>query len=125
MKLALSALLAISAFGQGRLAAPAAPACSRDHLTSFTGVVSGYRRTPTELRLTVKTDEATTEKIVLKYQRDEDVARWFLFGRERFEEKHWREIERAPGRLKAGARATVWVCDDGSQPVVDWEPPRR
>ncbi len=125
MRLALGLLLAAALYGQGRLAPPAAPGCSRDHLTSFTGVVSSYSRTPTQLRLTVKTDDDTVEKFVLKYRPGEDAARWFLFGRERFEPRHWREIERAPGRLKAGARATVWVCDDGAQPVVDWEPPRR
>ena len=107
MKLALGILLAAAAFGQGRLAPPAAPGCSRDHLTSFTGVVSDYSRSATRLRFTMHTDESTVEKFALKYKQGEDVARWFLYGRERFESKHWQEIERAPGRLKAGARATV------------------
>lgn len=125
MKLVYGAILAAALCGQGRLAPPASPGCSRDHLTAYTGVVSSYSRGATALRLTIRTDESTVEKVVLQYRRGEDVARWFLYGRERFERRHWQEIERAPGRLKAGARATVWVCDNGSQPVVDWEPPRR
>jgi len=121
----IAIVLGMTLFGQARLRPPSTLPCSRDHLTSFTGVVSNYSRGPDQLRLTVKTDESTTEKFTLRYKRGQDVAQWFLFARERFEANHWAEIEKAPGQLKPGARATVWVCEGGAQPVVDWEAPRR
>lgn len=125
MSWTLALALAASLLEQGRLK-PAEPlACSRDQLTSFTGRVTFYRRTPVELRLTLATDEATVEKFKLRFKRGDDAARWFLFAASKFEPQHWSEIERAPGQLKAGARATVWVCEGGAQPVIDWEAPRR
>lgn len=122
--MALAALTA-SLLGQGRLRPPPGLPCTRDGLTSFTGVVTAYRRGPAELRLTVKTDDGTAEKFTWRWKKGEDAERWMLFAGERFTSARWREIEKAPGVLKPGARVTVWVCQGGAQPVLDWQAPRQ
>jgi hypothetical protein len=45
-----------------------------------------------------------------------------LFKREPFREEDWTKIEAKQGRLKPGVRATVWVCEGGSQ-LLEWQPP--
>ena len=42
---------------------------------------------------------------------------------EPFVEADWAVILTA-GRLRAGARATAWVCADETNPKIDWERPR-
>ena len=42
-----------------------------------------------------------------------------------FKAEDWKRIEGRPGHLKPGMRAIVWVCDDGSTPVVDWRPAEK
>ncbi|MBX3277698.1 MAG: hypothetical protein KF868_06815 [Acidobacteria bacterium] len=105
-----------------RAAPPARLRCSRDHLTSFTGRILAYRRQPGRIYIRIRTDEDTTENFTLRFPRDEDAARNFLMRGEEFKSEDWKRIETRPGRLKPGMRAIVWVCDDGSTPVVDWRP---
>jgi hypothetical protein len=134
LSLAIIALLLSSAFAQGRrapqpaaqrIAPPAALKCSRDHLTSFTGRILAYRRTPARLFLRVRTDEATTESFTIKLSKDEKAETYFLLRGEAFTQNDWQAIESSTGRLKQGMRATVWVCDDGSKPVIDWRPAEK
>ena len=95
---------------------PANVGCSRDQLTSYTGKVTAYSRSQTEIRLTIHTDENTTQKFVMK------APFKLLFKREPFREGDWTKIESKPHRLKPGVRAAMWVCEGGSQ-LLDWEPP--
>jgi hypothetical protein len=108
-----------------RLAPPSALKCPRDHLTSFTGKVIAYQRTRARIMLRVRTDEATTESFTLKLAQNDDPAKWFLLRGEGFKPADWKSIEIARGRLRKSMRATVWVCDDGSKPVIDWRPPEN
>ncbi|MBL8170928.1 MAG: hypothetical protein JNJ50_22415 [Acidobacteria bacterium] len=108
-----------------RLAPPAALKCSRDHLTSFTGRVIAYQRQTGRLTLRVRTDEMTTEQFSLRWGKNEDVSTWLLFRGAQFQEENWTLIERSTGRLRMPMRVTVWVCDDSSQPVIDWQPPQK
>ena len=73
----------------------------------------------------MRTDEATTESFTLRFRRTEDAARWFLLMGEQFKPSDWRLIERSRYRLRPNMRATVWVCDDGTTPIVDWRPNER
>ncbi|HWQ31428.1 MAG TPA: hypothetical protein VNQ79_00985 [Blastocatellia bacterium] len=111
--------------GGQRLAPPESLKCSRDHLTSFTGKVTAYQRRPGRIFLRLRTDEETTESFTLRFSPKDDPAKWFLLKREPFTQRDWTLIESRPSQLRPGMRATVWVCDDGSKPVVDWQPPEK
>ena len=70
----------------------------------------------------MRTDEATTESFTLRFRKTEDAAKWFLVMAEPFKQSDWALIERSRYRLRPNMRASVWVCDDGSTPIVDWRP---
>lgn len=109
----------------GRIGPPASLNCSRNDLTSFTGRVLAYSRAKDRLFIRVRTDEQTTENFTLRYRRKDELAKWFLLRAEPFKAEDWQLIETARGRLRVGMRATVWVCNDNPQPVVDWQPQER
>jgi hypothetical protein len=117
--------LASSARAQGRIRPPDSIRCDPNHLTSFTGRILSYQRKPGRVWIRMRTDEATTESFTLRFPRSEDAAQWFLLMGERFKQSDWRLIERRRYRLRPNMRATVWVCDDGTTPIVDWRPNER
>ena len=108
-----------------RLAPPAAVTCPRKDLTSYTGRVTRWSRTPGETTLTIATDWETTETVTLKHADTDDPSRSFLLNAKPFQSNDWTQIEESKNKLKAGIRATAWVCDDGRQPIVDWQPPPK
>ena len=114
--------VASHAAAQGRIRPPDSITCDHNHLTSFTGRVLSYQRRPGRVSLRMRTDEATTENFVLRFGRRQDAARWFLMNGEAFKPGDWRLIERSRYQLRPRMRATVWVCDDRSNPIVDWRP---
>lgn len=122
-----AAVLAVSsaARAQGRLAPPESVKCDPNHLTSFTGKILSYSRRPGRVSLRVRTDEETTESFTLRFRKSEDAARWFLLRGEPFKRADWAVIERRRYQLRQPMRATVWVCDDGSNPMIDWRPGER
>lgn len=105
-----------------RLMPPESVTCDPNHLTSFTGRVLWYQRGPGRVRLRMRTDEETTESFTLKFPKGEDAAKWFLLKGGPFKPGDWALIERRRYRLRPRMRATVWVCDDGSNPTIDWRP---
>ena len=105
-----------------RVGPPTALRCPRNHLTAFIGRVLLYRRQSNRIVLRVRTDEETTENFTLRLGKNEDGSRYFLLRGAEFKPDDWKAIERRAGLLKPGMRAIVWVCDDGSTPVVDWRP---
>jgi hypothetical protein len=109
----------------GRIRPPDSLMCPRDDLTSFTGRVLSYTRTSQRLSIRVRTDEQTTERFTLRYNGKQSPALWFLLRAEPFKIEDWKLIEARQGRLRPGMRATVWVCNNGAQPVIDWQPPER
>lgn len=109
----------------GRLATPAASACDRNHLTSWFGKVSGYRREHEEVWLEVSTDYDTVEEINLDYGPQSAAPPQFQLWGETFTDSDWAVIERSPGVLNEGMRVVVWICENGqTPPLVDWRPPR-
>ncbi|HEX4947236.1 MAG TPA: hypothetical protein VFZ34_11255 [Blastocatellia bacterium] len=108
-----------------RMRPPSPLTCSRDHLTSFQGRILAYKRGKNNIVLRVRTDEATTETFTLKWAAAEKPEKWFLLRGEEFKAADWKLIESAPGKLIAGTRIIVWVCDDGSKPVFDWRPKEK
>lgn len=101
---------------------PASLSCSRDHLTSFQGRVFQFTRGAQEITLGVRTDEDTTERVVLRWSSSEKAETWMLLRGEPFTTGHWNQIESATGTLRPDTRVIVWVCDDGAKPVLDWRP---
>jgi len=106
-----------------RLRPPEKIPCSRDHLTSFSGRVLEFKRNDNRTFLRVRTDEDTSEAFTLKHPGKGSAAEWFLLKGKAFEPSDWKRIEIRKNKLHPRMRATVWVCDDGSTPVVDWQPP--
>jgi hypothetical protein len=117
--LLLAVFLAAAPEPAPRLGPPPTVSCPRDHLTSYTGRVLSYRRTPQELALTIHTDWDTTEKVRLAAPRLADMT----VGGTPFATSDWPRIESATGHARPGLRATAWVCDDGRRPMIDWQPP--
>jgi hypothetical protein len=97
--------------------------CSRNELTSFTGRVASYERTPTRIRLRIRTDWDTDERFALTLSSGEKGLKGILLERKPFQESDWPIVEEEPGKLKYGMRATVWVCEGVANPVLDWQPP--
>jgi len=115
-------LSAVVVGGQGRIRPPDAIKCDPNHLTSFTGTILSSRRSASRLWLRMRTDEATTESFTLKFARGVDATKSFLLHGEEFKGSDWQLIERSRYRLRPRLRATVWVCDDGANPTIDWRP---
>jgi len=105
-----------------RLRPPEKIRCSRDHLTSFSGAVLTFKRNNNETFLRIRTDEDTAETFTLKHLGKESAAEWFLLRGKAFESSDWKLIEIRRNKLHPRMRATVWACDDGSTPIVDWQP---
>ena len=118
-------LLASPTRAQGRLRPPDSIRCDPNHLTSFTGRILSYQRRPGRIWIRMRTDEATTESFTLRFRRTEDAARWFLLMGELFKQSDWRLIERSRYGVRPNMRSSVWVCDDGSTPIIDWRPSER
>lgn len=118
----VASLLESSAKAQARIRPPDSIKCDHNHLTSFTGRILSYQRSSGRVRLRMRTDEATTENFTLRFRRTEDAAKWFLLMGEPFKQSDWALIESRRYRLRPRMRATVWVCDDRSTPIVDWRP---
>ena len=98
--------------------------CSRDHLTSYTGKVLSMKRQRGSTRIRMRTDEETSEQFTLRHATD-NPSECFLMWGERFSESDWKRIETGKNQLRPDLRATVWVCDNGGNPVVDWQPAKE
>lgn len=107
---------------QARLRPPAFVTCDRNHLTSFTGRVVSLERDAAKTTLRMRTDWATDEPFVVAHPGG-DATRWFFLDGQPFSPADWTALL-PEGRLRDGARATVWVCDDQPNPTVNWEPVR-
>jgi len=118
-----SIVAATTAVPLQRLRPPERIRCSRNHLTSFTGRVLEFKRYDNQTFLRIRTDEDTTEVFTLRHPGKGSAAEWFLLRGKVFEPSDWKRIEIRRNKLYPRMRATVWACDDGSTPVVDWQPP--
>jgi len=106
-----------------RIRPPEKITCSRNHLTSFTGKVLSMKRQTGSTRIRMRTDEETSEQFTLRHATD-NPSEYFLMWGEAFSESDWKRIETGKNQLRPNMRATVWVCNNGGNPVVDWQPPK-
>ena len=111
----------LAAESSQRIRPPEKITCSRDHLTSFTGKVLSMKRQKGSTRMRMRTDEETSEQFTLRHASD-DPSQYFLMWGENFAENDWKRIEAGKNQLRPNLRATVWVCDNAENPVVDWQP---
>lgn len=114
-----------NADARGRVAPPEAVSCSPDKLTLFSGAVVSYRRAVGVTALRIRTDWATVESVQLRHPGSNDPSPRFLIERAPFTSADWARIESSPGKLRPAMRAAAWVCSDGSQPLIDWQPPQQ
>jgi hypothetical protein len=110
------------AAGTQRIRPPEKVTCLRDHLTSYTGKVLSMKRKRGDTRIRMRTDEETSEQFILRHYGTDDPSEYFLMRGERFSASDWKRIEAGKNQLRPNLRATVWVCDRGENPVVDWQP---
>lgn len=135
LALALPALVPIAAAAAspgapdaapGRLRPVPAVTCDRNHLTAWTGVVTGYRRKAASTWLRIATDEDTVESTTVAHAGAPDASARFLLRGEPLGRGDLARIEASKRKLQPGMRATAWICDDGrTPPVIDWQPPAR
>lgn len=111
------------ALRQQRLAPPPSVKCPHNNLTVYEGRIIAYRRSARRTFLRIRTDAETTESVTIRHGASGSPSQWFLLRAEPFRAGDWKLIERSRGRLRPGMRAHVWACSDGSNPVVDWQPP--
>ena len=105
-----------------RQRAPEFFTCDRNNLTSYTGIVSTYRRQAGATTLIIRTDYDTTEEVSLKHPGTDDPSRFFRMQGAPFTAADWTRIEARKGVLRDGTRASAWVCTDG-RVMVDWGVP--
>ena len=107
----------------GRLRPPAALTCDLNHVTSWSGLVTGYRREDESTWLQISTDDDTVEETTITHAGQLDASAHYLLWQEPFTAKDWPKIEKKKGVLIEGMRAIAWICDDGkTAPVIDWQP---
>ena len=104
-----------------RVRPPAAVKCPRatNDLTVYIGLVVYYDRQPHQTTIRIRTDWATTEEVTIDHKGGSP-ANWFLSKGDPFTAADWSQITDSTGRLRPSTRAAAWVCDDGSNPIVDW-----
>jgi hypothetical protein len=95
--------------------------CPRDHVTLYNGKVLSMVRSPRRTVIRIRTDFDTTEQVQIRYAKEEELNKWFRLDGEPFKTADWSRIESKKGHLKKGVRANIWVCDDGANPLVDWQ----
>ena len=105
----------------GRVMPPAQLRCDPNQLTSYFGKVTAYKRGKARVWLRIATDYDTVEEVTAVDPAEKDPANLFLYQGRKFVSADWQRIERKPGVLREGTRATAWVCSDGkTPPLIDW-----
>jgi hypothetical protein len=110
------------AAGAQRLRPPESLQCPRNNLTVFSGAVLSFQREADRAVIRLDTDANTIEQFTLRFRQGADLTPWFLLRAKPFQPEDWGLIESVPNRLRPEMRANVWVCDDGTNPVIDWRP---
>lgn len=106
---------------EGRVRPPASITCDRNNLTAYTGKVTDYSRRSGLVKLVIQTDWDTIETVTLQHPSRSDASKWFLLRGKAFRKSDWSKIEFSRGRLRPNMRASAWVCNDGSRPIIDWQ----
>ena len=121
----LLAAAGAASVAQPRMQPPAQAGCPRDQLTSYDGRPLRYARQQGHTDLQIRTDWDTTETVRLRHPGTDDPSPWFLLAGQPFKPGDWAVVERRRGHLQPGLRVVAWVCSDGRNPVLDWQPPPR
>lgn len=107
----------------GRLRPPASLKCDRNQLTSYSGVVTSFRQLRGRTTISLRTDWDSTETFTLRHaRRNRTPYELMLLRAEPFTQQDRAEVFTSNGRIKPNMRVNVWVCEDGTNPVIDWQP---
>jgi hypothetical protein len=109
----------------GRLRPPDSVTCDRNKLTSFSGSVTQWSRNDSVARLSMNTDADTKEMFTIRFEKGKAPERWFLLNGQVFKSEDWSKVEVSAGRLRPEIQATAWVCEEDSNPVIDWRLPPK
>ena len=116
---------AMAAQDSGRLRPSPQLACDRNNLTSYSGLVTGYRRDKDSTWIEISTDEDTVEPVTVPHDGQKDASSHYWLWGAPFTAADSAQIEKSPGLLIDSIRAVAWVCEDGkTPPVIDWQPKR-
>ena len=102
---------------------PAATDCPREQLTLYAGTVQRWQRRTGRTDLSIHTEWGSTEQLRILHPGSDNPAPWFLLRRQAFQASDWAHIETRPGQLRPGLKVAAWVCSDGRNPLLDWQPP--
>ena len=69
----------------------------------------------------MQTDEETSEQFTLCDATDNPSEYFFVVGKS-FSGSNWTQIETGKNQLRPDLPSTVWVCENGGHPIVDWQP---
>ena len=106
----------------GRLAPPTQVRCERNQLTSYTGSVNAFERSPASIRIVIRTNWGSEETFTLPHPDGRPESHFLLWGKT-FGPDDWQLIEQAPGQLIDDLQAIIWVCEDENiPPLIDWRP---
>jgi hypothetical protein len=104
-----------------RVAPPLTLECDRNSLTSYSGVVTEYRRTEKSISITISTEWDTVEEVTVEYSAERSSNSYFLLNGQQFSTGDWKKVESEPGIPIAGLRVFAWICLDlQTPPVIDW-----
>jgi hypothetical protein len=73
----------------------------------------------------MNTDADTREQFTIRFEKGTVQEKWFLLEGEVFRPADWVKVEKSPGVLRPGIQATVWICEGGANPIVDWRLPPK
>jgi rhodanese-related sulfurtransferase len=110
-----------SSASAGRLRPPAAVSCDRNHLTSYAGKVTQYRRRKDKTVLVMDTSADTTETVTIRHSGTDDPSRFYLIDGTPFTPSDWSRVEQRKGVLRQDMSAVAWVCRNGVT-IIDWRP---
>lgn len=104
-----------------RLAPPAAIACERNRLTSYSGRVTAVRRGTEGDTVTIETDWGSVESFTVAVAGQPEPA--YLLGGKPMRAEDWPAVLNDAGEPQPDLGAIAWVCGDPPEyTVIDWRP---
>jgi len=107
-----------------RIAVPLEIPCPRNNLTLYNGEVLFLSRGKGITIIRIRTEYETTEQVTIAHAKANTPLPWFRLYGKPFGQSAWSLIESRRNHIKKGMKANIWVCNDGSNPIVDWQPPK-
>ncbi|WP_444936506.1 hypothetical protein ACJJIW_01320 [Microbulbifer sp. JMSA004] len=109
-----------------RLAVPNYVTCDRNELTSWQGQITKIELEQDGVKVWIATDDGTNEVLNLTMPNWKGVLGQFRLRDKSFHASDWGSLFDTDGKLKAGVRAVIWLCNtEGVSPVINWQLPSQ